>query len=412
MKLEYGAGSADWQEGINYERLRRDRLARTQAALKEAGLAAALLMRTENIRYATGLRGPFFAPQLRYALVFAEHSPIMYELGNLRERQQAQAPWIPAENWRFAYCGLNGIGGLEATRREAQRFAEGIVRDLRERGVAGDRVGTDGMDEASRQALVEQGVQLTGAMPAMLKARRIKTPDEVNCIRLASAIACVGYQRLCEVLKPWTRERDVGAAAYEAMIRAGAEAVSGAVKSGPKTFDIDHNGNTDRMIEAGDLVYLNLCHTTFNGYKVCVYRNFIVGRAPNARERDWYRRCYERVYAVIGEIKPGATTADAARHLLPASTWGYQAEQELIIAEFGHGFGMTYEEPVISRVFSFDYPQTFEPGMVIAVECREGERGYGGVRLEEMVLVTEDGYEVLTTWPSEELIQTGTLVGA
>ncbi len=412
MKLEFGAGAADWQEGIDYGRLRRDRLARTQAALKEAGLAAALLTRTENIRYATGLRGPFFAPQLRYALVFAEHAPVMYELGNLRERQQAQAPWIPAENWRFAYCALNGIGGLEATRREAQRFAEAIVRDLCERGVAGERIGADGVDEASRQALVEQGVTLAGAMPAMLKARRLKTPDEVNCIRLACAISSAGYARLCETLKPWVRERDVGAAVYEAMIRAGAEAPSGTLKSGPKTFDIDHNGNTDRMIESGDLVYMNLCQTTFNGYKVCIYRNFIVGRAPNARERDWYRRCYERVYAVMSEIRPGNTTADAARHLLPATTWGYQAEQELLIAEFGHGFGMTYEEPVISRVFSFDYPQAFEPGMVIAVECREGERGYGGVRLEEMVLVTEEGYERLTTWPSEELIQSGALVGA
>ncbi|HYU18845.1 MAG TPA: M24 family metallopeptidase [Chloroflexota bacterium] len=91
---------------------------------------------------------------------------------------------------------------------------------------------------------------------------------------------------------------------------------------------------------------------------------------------------------------------------MPASTWGYEAEQRLLVSELGHGIGMTYEEPLISRVFSFDHPQAFEPGMVIAVESREG-----GVRLEEMVLVTETGHEILTTWPSEELLQVGTIAG-
>ncbi|MBI4493996.1 MAG: aminopeptidase P family protein [Chloroflexi bacterium] len=410
MSIGYGAGGVDWRDTIDYGRMRKERLARTQAALRGAGVAAAVLTRGENIRYATGLKGPDFAPQLRYALVFAQGDPIVFELGNLRERQQGQASWIPAENWRFAYCALNGIGGREATRREAQRFADAIVRELRERGVAGEKLGLDALDEASRQALVERGVEVAGVGQALVDARGTKTPDEVNCIRVAIAIANVGYARVYETLKPGRRERDVGAAAFEAMLAAGAEYVSGAVKSGPNTFELNHNGNTDRMIEVGDLVYMNTCRTGYNGYHVCIYRNYIVGRRPNAKEKDWYRRCYERVYGMIGEIKPGATTADAARHLLPASTWGYEAEQELLIGEFGHGYGMTYEPPVISRVFSFDYPQVFEPGQVIAVECREGERGYGGVRLEEMVLVTEAGHEVLTTWPADELVQVGAVV--
>ena len=410
-KLAIGVGGVDYRAGIDYERLRRDRLARTQAALKEAGLAAAILTRQENIRYATSLRGPFFEPQLRYALAFAEGDPIMYELGDMLETQRVHATWVKPEDWRFAYSVLQGIGGVDSATREGRRLADGIVADLKARGAFGERIGTDGLDPYSTQALRESGVELTNAQPAMLNARSIKTPDEVLCSRLAISIANAGYARVWETLRPGMRERDVAGKAFDALFQAGAETPSCGVRTGPHTFELYHVWNTDRVIEFGDLVYVNTCSTTFNNYKVCIYRNFIVGRKPNAREADWYKRCYDRVYSVIGEIKPGATTADAAKHFLPASTWGYEAEQRLLVAEVGHGIGMTYEQPVISRIFSFDYPQTFQPGMIIAVESREGEPGYGGVRLEEMVLVTETGCEVLTKWPSEEIVQVGSIVG-
>ena len=191
---------------------------------------------------------------------------------------------------------------------------------------------------------------------------------------------------------------------HAAMIRAGAEFASGGVRSKLNTYDVYHHGNTDRIVDAGDLVVVNTCGTTFAGYRVCVYRSFILGRKPNAKERDFYARCYDRVYGIIDRMKPGNTTADAAKALLPSNTWGYREEQSLLVAEVGHGIGMTYEEPVISRIWSFDHPQVLEPGMVIAVECREGEWGYGGVRLEEMVLITETGNRILSTYPSEEII--------
>ena len=117
------------------------------------------------------------------------------------------------------------------------------------------------------------------------------------------------------------------------------------------------------------------------------------------------------MYGVIERIRPGSTTAEAAKPMVPAKDWGYSAEQPLVVAEVGHGIGMTYEEPVISRLWSFDYPQALEPGMVVAVECREGEWGYGGVRLEEMVLVTENGHRVLSNWPADEIVPVGLVCG-
>jgi Xaa-Pro dipeptidase len=197
---------------------------------------------------------------------------------------------------------------------------------------------------------------------------------------------------------------------YDAMMRAGAETVLGGVRSKLNTFDIYHIANTDRIVDPGDLVTVHTCSTTFAGYRTCMYRSFIVGRKPNAKESDFYKRCYDRVYGVIDKIRPGGTTAEAAMALAPASTWGYGDEQSLLVAEVGHGIGLSYEEPVISRIWSLDHPQTFEPGMVIAVECREGETGYGGVRLEEMVLVTETGHRMLSNWPAEEIVAVGDIL--
>lgn len=407
MRLAYGIGAVDWQHRVDYPRMRQERLAKAQAAMKKRGIAACLLTRTDNIRYVASVKGPFFANQLRYALGFAEHGPIMYELGDMLEHNRVHCNWIPPENWRFAYCWLNGIVGPEATKIEAKRFAEAIYRDLKERGVHKEKLGVDSLDEAGKQALAELGIETVGVMPALSEARRTKTEDEVKCMRLAIAIAESGYARLTEVLRPGLRERDAGSEALAAIWKAGADTASGGVRSGPNTFEVYHSANSDRILEVGDLLYMNTCSTTFAGYRVCIYRSFICGRKPNAKEKDMYQKCRDRVYSVIEEIKPGATTAQAAKHFLPASTWGYKAEQRLLVAEVGHGIGMTYEEPIISRVFSPDHPQTFEPGMVIAVESREGEPFVGGVRLEEMVLVTETGHEILTHWPADEIVPVG-----
>jgi Xaa-Pro aminopeptidase len=355
------------------------------------------------MRYALAVKGHAFCPQLSYALVFAEHDSILYELGDMVEHQKLYCPWIKPENIRFSYCWLDSICGPDGAKQEAKRFADAIVADLKANGVYGEPIGVDALDEAGRAALRAAGVELVDVKPTIMEARRCKTPDEVACIETAIAISNNGYASFMN-FKPGMRERDGGAAMHEAMIRAGAEFASGGVRSKLNTYDVYHHGNTDRIVDAGDLVVVNTCGTTFAGYRVCIYRSFVLGRKPNRKECDFYARCRDRVYGIVDAIKPGATTADAAKALLPSNTWGYPDEQSLLVAEVGHGIGMTYEEPVISRIWSFDHPQVLEPGMVVAVECREGEWGYGGVRLEEMVLVTETGNRILSTWPSEEII--------
>jgi Xaa-Pro aminopeptidase len=95
MKLAFGTGGTDWQERINFAKMRQERLAKGQGMMKKYGIASALLTRSENIRYMTGLRGaPEFAPQMRYALVFTEHEPIMYEMGDALEHHRTHCNWM------------------------------------------------------------------------------------------------------------------------------------------------------------------------------------------------------------------------------------------------------------------------------------------------------------------------------
>ena len=112
-------------------------------------------------------------------------------------------------------------------------------------------------------------------------------------------------------------------------------------------------------------------------------------------------RLEERLLSVIEELRPGNLTSDAAKHFPPASTWGYQDEVEVLTAEIGHGIGLhAYEQPVVNRQWSLDHPQELKSGMVVAVEGREGIIGESTVRLEQMVVITDDGPRLIDRYPT------------
>jgi len=159
------------------------------------------------------------------------------------------------------------------------------------------------------------------------------------------------------------------------------------------------------MLQTGDLAYAAMCGVGYLGYKSCNYRTFIVGRKPNAKEKDWYKQVVDRIDAVIDGTKPGVSTADLAKFFPPASKWGYKDELEVLTMEVAHGIGLyQYEYPVINRQWSLKHPQILETGMTFAVESREGREGEGGVRMENMVVVTEKGAEILDLFPRDEIL--------
>ena len=405
-QLSYGTGMQDWQERINAARMREERANKLREVMKKNGVAACLLEREDNIRYATGLPGDAFMPGLRYCLFFAEHEPIMWEHAGRYERRN-EWPWVKPENWRIARCWLGGVCGTEATNETAKLFASEIVRELKDRGLQGEKLGVTALDGPSLRALGEMGIQTFDAQSLMFEARKVKTQDEINCLKMIAAITDRAWCKLYETMKPGMRDIDLTAIGYQAMIEAGAE-IGGVVPffSGPSTFERGL-AMTDRIIEPGDIVYGDITNFGYLGYKTCLYRTFIVGRKPNQREKDLYKKLLDNQNSIIEAIKRGSTTADAAKHFKPASTWGYDDEDRVFTIEIGHGIGLfLYELPIINRLWSLKYPQTFETGNVMAIESRDGEPGLG-VRLEDMIVVTEKGAELLSRFPRDEIIVAG-----
>lgn len=404
----YGLAGVDWQERINFDRLRKERYAKVQAMLKHYELGAALLVQNDNIRYATATQGiPY--PQSRYALVFAEYGPVVFEMGEIIVQNKKNAPWIGDDNWRSASMWESGCGGQQAIEYESKMFARDIKEVLEDLGLGGEPLGVDTLDDHGMKALKKAGIEITteNTMKGMLEARRCKTIDEVNCIRMATNLTTAAHYKTVEVAKVGVTEQAVSAAATAAMIELGAEMpnMRAGITSGPRSYELCHMPNTDRILEAGDTFLLQCCGTSFAGYRTCTYRNFVVGRQLSEKQRDWYKRLYERVYRAISEMKPGATTWDVSKHFGDAEDYGFDDYRAMRAGEVAHGVGLsTHEYPWVFKPWAKKEPLVLEEGMVIAVELHEGERWVGGFRLEEMVVVTTDGHEVITTWPSEEPI--------
>jgi Xaa-Pro aminopeptidase len=408
-KLIFGPARTDLREDFNIPRMREARAVRMKQVLKREGIPAVLVTYEPNVRYLTGFSWAEFMTFLSYSLFFVEHDPIIYAHAGSYHQMPDQMPWI--KEWRIGRSWLSEIAGPEATKEEVGLFAKEIQDELKKRGLAREKLGIIGFEHRTREALKGLGLNLVEAWPLLLEASAIKSEDEINCFKMVASLLSSGWQRVREVCKVGMNVGTLRRAVMDAMTDAGVEVARCNIQSGPLGFE---RGVTylDRRIEYGDVLHVPLCGTKFMGYPACGYRTFIVGRGPTAVEKDWYQRVVDSVDAAIDATRVGKTTADAAKAFPPASKWGYKEEAEVLTVEIGHGLGMpvlspcnvSYGLPNINRQWSLKYPQPFEKGMIVAYESLEGEHRVAGVRLEHMVVVTDNGSEVLDHYPRDIIV--------
>jgi Xaa-Pro dipeptidase len=393
----------DWEAGVNYPRLREERAQKAQAAIKAAGLGGVLCFTMDNIRYTTGTHiGEWARDKFdRYAICPADGPVYLWDPAPPAKRKSS--PWID-----------NNLGAPVSTLQGAlppgfgieEVFAKQIKSKMVDLGIEKKPLGIDLMELPMLRALEAQGIEIVDGQQAMLDAREIKTPDEIELLKVAAGMVDATYMDIAKAIKPGARESDLVAIANERLYSMGSERVE-CVNSvaGPRGAPHSHTFS-DRIIQPGDMIFLDIMHS-YNGYHTCYYRTFICGK-PNKAQIEAYEICSQWVNAAIDAIKPGATLDDVANVWPRAEEFGYRNEDEAFLLQFGHGIGLSlWERPIISRRYMGSKTKLKE-GMVFAVECWKGAAdGSGAARIEEEVVVTKDGCEIITNFPSDHLISCG-----
>jgi Xaa-Pro dipeptidase len=216
------------------------------------------------------------------------------------------------------------------------------------------------------------------------------------------------YDLIYEHLRPGVRENDLVAMVTKLLIELGSDHVEGInAISGERCAPHPHI-YSDRVIRPGDQAFFDIIQS-FHGYRTCYYRTFCVTAATQA-QKDAYKICREYLDASIDLVKPGMTTRQIAEVWPRAEEFGFAGEEEAFALQFGHGIGLSHwEKPVISRLVSFKEEFVLQPGMVFALETYwPASDGYSAARIEEEIVVTPTGHQVITRFPAEELIVAGT----
>jgi Xaa-Pro dipeptidase len=283
------------------------------------------------------------------------------------------------------------------------RAAREICEILRAEGVADMPLGIDIVEPPMHAALEAEGIRVNDAQQVMLNAREVKSQDEITLLNTACAMVDGAYQLIAERLKPGIKESQLVAEVTKFLFDLGSEHVDNInAVSGERCSPHPHVFS-DRIIRPGDQAFFDIIQT-FVGYKTCYYRTFTVGSATDA-QRDAYKKAREWIDASIELMKPGTGTDEVAKVWPKAEEFGFSSEMECFGLQFGHSVGLfLHERPIISRLNSLDHPVEIKEGMVIALETYcPAKDGYSAARIEEEVVVTADGPQVITRFPSAEL---------
>jgi Xaa-Pro aminopeptidase len=399
-----GHGGVDFEARVDFDRLRRYRLERSLAALDASDCGAFLLFDFYNIRYTTQtwIGGALGDKMTRYALLTRSGEPVLWDFGSAAKHHQLYCPWLVPENCKAGMLGLRGaiapdVGLMTSAVREIKQL-------LADQGLDGQPVGVDIIELPFQAEMQRQGLTVVDAQQLMLDARQIKSADEIMLLTQAAAMVDGVYTDIVAALKPGVRENEIVALASKRLYDMGSEQVEAInAVSGERCNPHPHNFS-DRIIRPGDQAFFDIIQS-YNGYRTCYYRTFSVGSATTS-QRDAYTKAREWMDVAIQAVKPGVGTDDIAR-LWPAATdFGFADEMAAFGLQFGHGLGLgLHERPIISRLNSLEHPVEIQPGMVFALEtyCPASD-GFSAARIEEEVVVTEDGPRILTLFPAQDLV--------
>jgi len=404
----YGLMGVDWEERVNFERLRTERLTRIKKLLADSELGALLCFDMVNVRYITATHIGTWAMDkvARFCLLPQDDEPINWDFGSAAKHHQIYCPWLDGE--KRSRAGISTLRGamLPAAKR-AENVARKIRIELEERGLLNEPLGVDIVEPPVLFALQAEGINVVDGQQLMQEARMIKTRDEITLLNTACMMVDAAYEELYRAMKPGIRESDLVALASKTLYELGSEHVEGVNAISGERCSPHPHVFSDRVLRPGDPAYFDILQS-YMGYRTCYYRTFVIGSASQA-QIDAYKRCRYYLDAAIDMIKPGVTTADVVKLWPKAEDFGFPNEEAAFALQYGHGVGLAiWEKPVFSRLVSLDHPEVIQEGMVFALETFwPATDGWSAARIEEQLVVTKDGCEVITRFPAEELMVAG-----
>ncbi len=424
-----GTNAVDWEARVDFDRLRSERLARLKAELEISSLGSLLAFDFSNIRYMTSTHIGTWAMDklIRFSLLTRNTDPISWDFGSAAKHHKLYNPWLDRTTAEMdadpsaphegttrprlesgARAGISTLRGAFTPDAEiADKVAAKIKRELDKFGVADQPLGVDVIELPILFALQKLGIEVVDGQQVFMEARRIKTHDEIRLLTQAASMVDAAYDELYRFLRPGVRENEAVGVVAKTLYDLGSEYVEGVNAISGERCSPHPHVFSDRLIRPGDPAFFDILHS-FNGYRTCYYRTFAVGSASSA-QRDAYTRAREYMDRAIALVKPGATTADIVKVWPTAQEFGFEDEEAAFALQYGHGVGLSiWEKPIFSRLVSLDHPEELKEGMVFALETYwPSKDGWGAARIEEELVVTADGCEVITKFPAEELLVAG-----
>jgi Xaa-Pro aminopeptidase len=402
----FGLMAVDWEERVNLERLRTERLARVKKLLEASEMGALLCFDMTNVRYITATHiGTWAMDKLvRFTVLPQGGEPILWDFGSAARHHQIYCPWL-GERSRAGISLLRGA--LSPESGLAEDVARKVRIELEARGLINEPVGVDVVELPVLFALQKEGIRVVDGQQLMQEARKIKTQDEITLLTTACMMVDGAYEELYRAMRPGMRENECVALVNKVLYDMGSEFVEGVNAISGERCSPHPHVYTDRALRPGDPAYFDILHS-YNGYRTCYYRTFAISSASHAMV-DAYKRCRDYLDAAIAAIKPGVTTGDVVKLWPKAQEFGFANEEAAFALQYGHGVGLAiWEKPVFSRLVSLDHPEVIEENMVFALETFwPASDGWSAARIEEQLVVTKNGCEIITRFPAEELLVAG-----
>jgi Xaa-Pro aminopeptidase len=381
----------DWEERVNFDRMRRERLQKAKDAMEQAGVDALFVFALEDVRYLTGYRnhlGPVTTLGGAAAVLPRGGDPILCT----RDYKHALArmPWIHPDN----VLGRPFIRTEGGTRKWAE-IIKGKIGKLAE-----GKIGVDLLSFGLSQWLPQcfPRAQFVDGKEVLSRGKMIKTRDEIECQKIVTMITEAGFQALLDHLKPGVKECELLSVAWQKFTELGSEWTQCAniVCSGPYTAPY-RRFTSDRVIREGDMVIVDI-GACYNGYWGDFTRTFVCGDVrPTKAQIDLHQEAYNTLFNACAEAVVGKTNGDIGKHLNNPRT-----NPNSYDLSGGHGAGVNPWEPPWVANLTPDAIIPLQPGMLFSIEPYAGKPGIGGIRLENQVFVGEKEPDIITPMSFDE----------